>query len=64
MAYNVRILHCNYGKTDNKHLRCTTSSVLGLFVQLKALKKVTHQPLRAWSLRFEVFEGQPFELAV
>jgi hypothetical protein len=29
-AQNVRILHCNYGKTDYKHLRCTTSSVLAL----------------------------------
>jgi hypothetical protein len=36
---NVRILHCDYGKTDNKHLRCITSSVLGLFAQSKALKR-------------------------
>jgi hypothetical protein len=36
-ARNVQIFQNNYGTTDDKHLRCTPSSVLGLFGQSKAL---------------------------
>ena len=57
-ARNVRILHCNYGKTDYKHLRCTTNSVLGLFAHPKALKR--SYPSLFARLEFEIFEGQPF----
>ena len=62
----MRILHWNYDKTDNKHLRCTTSSVLGLFAQSKALKRsypITLCALiefKVWDFRKTTF----FELAV
>ena len=64
-AQNVHILHCNYGKTDNKRLRCTTSSVLGLFAQSKALKRsypslFARLEFKVWDFRRTTF----FELAV
>jgi hypothetical protein len=64
-AENVRIVHCDYGKTDNNHSRCTTNSVLGLFVQSKPLKRsypslFARLEFKVWDFRSTTF----FELAV